>query len=129
MLTLALLTLGLARPPAAYVEPGHVRLAVSSWCWGDHCGAPIAGAGKWGVPRRGSRVTVSFVFTPATVRVGIAGAGVTVLRHGKQISWTASRAGGMTINVTGAGGFVAYVGRLVGPPECPNQKRPAFPRP
>ena len=113
MLTLALLTLGLARPPAAYVEPGHVRLAVSSWCWGDHCGAPIAASGKSAVLRRGSRVTVSFVFTPATVRVGIAGAGVTVLRHGKQISWTASRAGGMTINVTGAGGFVAYVGRLV----------------
>ena len=48
-----------------------------------------------------------------TVRVGIGGSGVTVLRHGKEISWRASRAGGMTINVTGAGGFVAYVGRLV----------------
>jgi hypothetical protein len=113
MLTLALLTLGLARPPAAYVEPGHVRLAVSSWCWGDHCGAPIAASGKSALLRRGSRVTVSFAFTPATVRVGVAGTSVTVRRVGRQISWTATRAGGMTINVTGAGGFVAYVGRLL----------------
>jgi|SRR4051794_16258056 hypothetical protein len=113
MLALALLTLGLARPPAAYVEPGHVRLAVSSWCWGSHCGAPIAPSGKSALLHRGSRVTVSFAFTPATVRVGVAGAAVTVRRAGKQISWTASRAGGMTINVTGAGGFVAYVGRLL----------------
>ena len=113
MLALALLTLGLARPPAAYVEPGHVRLAVSSWCWGSHCGAPIAAYGKPAVLHRGARVTVAFAFTPATVRVGIGGSGVTVLRHGKEISWRASRAGGMTINVTGAGGFVAYVGRLV----------------
>ena len=113
MLALALLTLGLARPPAAYVEPGHVRLAVSSWCWGAHCGAPIAASGKSAVLHRGALVTVSFAFTPATVRVGIAGTGVNVLRHGREISWRAARAGGMTINVTGSGGFVAYVGRLV----------------
>jgi len=113
MLALALLTLGLARPPAAYVEPGHVRLAVSSWCWGKHCGAPIAASGKSAVLRRGSRVTVSFAFSPMTVRVGIAGGGVTVVRHDRDISWIARRAGGMTINVTGSGGFVTYVGRLV----------------
>ena len=113
MLTLALLTLGLARPPAAYVEPGHVRLAVSSWCWGSHCGAPISPSGKSAVLRRGARVTIAFAFTPATVRVGIGGRAVTVTRDGNEISWPASRGGGMTINVTGAGGFVAYVGRLV----------------
>ena len=62
---------------------------------------------------RGARVTVSFAFIPTTVRVGIAGAEVIVLRQGKEISWRATRAGGMTINVTGSGGFVAYVGRLV----------------
>lgn len=113
MLALALLTLSLARPPAAYVEPGHVRLAVSSWCWGAHCGAPIAASGKSAVVSRGTLVTVAFAFPPATVRVGIGGAGVTVLRRGKLVSWHASRAGGMTINVTGSGGFVTYVGRLV----------------
>jgi hypothetical protein len=113
MFALALLTLGIARPPAAYVEPGHVRLAVSSWCWGSHCGAPIAASGKSAVARRGARVRVTFAFTPATVRVGIGGRGVTVARDAREISWRAARAGGMTINVTGSGGFVAYVGRLV----------------
>src|SRR3954447_7269219 len=113
MFALAVLALGLARPPAAYVEPGHVRLAVSSWCWGSHCGAPIAASGKSAVLRRGARVTVAFAFTPATVRVGIGGRAVTVVRDGSEISWRATRAGGMTINVTGSGGFVAYVGRLV----------------
>src|SRR5690349_25166902 len=98
MLALALLTLGLARPPAAYVEPGHVRLAVSSWCWGSHCGAPIAASGKSAVLRRGARVTVAFAFTPATVRVGVGGRGVSVARDGNEISWRAARAGGMTIN-------------------------------
>src|SRR3954451_235981 len=113
MFALAVFALGLARPPAAYVEPGHVRLAVSSWCWGAHCGAPIAASGRSAVLRRGARVTVAFAFAPATVKVAIGGSGVPVLRHGKEISWRASRAGGMTINVTGSGGFVAYVGRLL----------------
>jgi hypothetical protein len=113
MFALVLLALGVARPPAAFVEPGHVRLAVSSWCWGSHCGAPIAASGKSAVLRRGARVRVAFAFTPATVRVGVGGRGVSVARDGNEISWRATRAGGMTINVTGAGGFVAYVGRLV----------------
>src|SRR5213080_365974 len=100
MLALAALTLGLARPPAAYVEPGHVPLAVSSWCWGSRCGAPIAASRRSAVVRRGARVTVAFTFAPTTVHVGIAGSGVTIIRSGKEISWRARRAGGMTINVT-----------------------------
>jgi hypothetical protein len=36
-----------------------------------------------------------------------------VTRRGADITWTASRGGGMTINVTASKGFVAYVGRLV----------------
>src|SRR4051812_19183371 len=111
MFALAVLALGLARPPAAYVEPGHVRRAVSSWWWGAHCGAPIAASGRSAVLRRGARVTVAFVFTPATVKVAIGGRGVPVSRHGKEISWGASPAGGMTINVTGAGGLVPFGGR------------------
>jgi len=107
------LMLGTARPPAAFVEPGHVRLAVSSWCWSRHCGAPIAASGPAAVVRRGSTVQVHLAFVPTAARVGISGRQVTVARHGTDISWTASRAGGMTIYVTAAKGFVAYVGRLV----------------
>jgi hypothetical protein len=39
-----------------------------------------------------------------------------VLEHattsGREITWRATRAGGMTINVTSAQGWVIYVGRL-----------------
>ena len=31
---------------------------------------------------------------------------------GREITWRAAHAGGMTINVTGAKGWVIYVGRL-----------------
>jgi len=78
-----------------------------------HADRSDGAAAESAVLHRGARVTVAFAFTPATVRVGVGGNGVIVVRHGKEISWRASRAGGMTINVTGAGGFVAYVGRLV----------------
>src|SRR3954453_16237359 len=101
MFALAVLALGLARPPARYVEPGHVRLAVSSWCWGAHCGAPIAAPGRSAVMRRGAGGKVAFAFPPATVKGAIGGNGVRVTRNGKEISWRPSRAGGMTINVTG----------------------------
>jgi hypothetical protein len=107
------LLLGVARAPAAYVEPGHVRLAVSSWCWSRHCGAPLARSGRAAALARGTTVRVHFAFMPTAARVAIGGATVIVLRHGSEISWRARRSGGMTINVTGTKGFVAYVGRLV----------------
>ena len=113
MLTLLVLLAASARPPAAYGEPGHVRLAVSSWCWGTTCGAPIAASGKPVVIRRGSTVTVDFAVAPTAVRVAVSGAAVSVRRRGSTISWTARRMGGMTINATFTKGFVAYVGRLV----------------
>ena len=104
---------GVARAPAAYMEPGHVRLAVASWCWSRHCGAPLARSGRPAALARGTTVRVHFAFTPTAARVAIGGAPVIVLRHGPEISWRAARSGGMTINVTGTKGFVAYVGRLV----------------
>ena len=110
---LALLVfLAATRPPAAFGEPGHVRLAVSSWCWGTSCGAPIAASGKPVVVHRGSIVTVDFAVAPTAVRVAVSGAAVSVTRRGTTISWTVRRVGGMTINATFKRGFVAYVGRL-----------------
>jgi hypothetical protein len=113
MLPLLVVLAATVRPPAAYGEPGHVRLAVSSWCWGTSCGAPIAASGKPVVVHRGSTVTVDFAVAPTAVRVAVSGASVSVVRHGTTISWTAKRMGGMTINATFKKGFVAYVGRLV----------------
>ena len=113
MLTALALLLAVARPPAAYGEPGHVRLAVSSWCWGSTCGAPIAASGKPVVVHRGSTISIGFAVAPTRVRVAVSGAPIKFTRHGSIISWPARRMGGMTVNVTFRRGFVAYVGRLV----------------
>jgi hypothetical protein len=110
---LAALLAGSVRPPAAYVDPGHMRLAVSSWCVGSRCGAPIAAAGKAVRVRRGATVSVTFTVVPRTVRVAVSGARLRVIRSGNEVAWTATRAGGMTINVTFRHGFAAYVGRIL----------------
>jgi hypothetical protein len=115
VLALAALVLAVASPPPAYVSTtaGHVPLAVSSWCWGSNCGAPIAASAKPAVVRRGSTVRVELAFSASTARVAVAGTPVRVLRQGREIAWTAGRPGGMTISVTGPKGWIAYVGRLV----------------
>jgi hypothetical protein len=113
VLVLVALLLAAARPPAAYGEPGHVRLAISSWCWGTACGAPIAASGKPLVVRRGSTISIGFAVVPERVRVAVSGAPIKFSRRGSMISWTAHRMGGMTINATFPKGFVAYVGRVV----------------
>jgi hypothetical protein len=113
VLVLVALLLAAARPPAAYGEPGHLKLAISSWCWGTACGAPIAASGKPLVVARGSTVTIGFAVAPRRVRVAVSGAPIKFSRRGSAISWTARRMGGMTINATFPKGFVTYVGRIV----------------
>jgi hypothetical protein len=113
VVALVALLLGVVKPPAAFGAPGHVRLAVSSWCWGTHCGAPIAASGRPIVVHRGGLVTVTFAVKPTRVRVAVSGAPITVVSSGSTTSWRPKRMGGMTINVTYRKGFAAYVGRLV----------------
>lgn len=113
MPVLVALLLAAARPPAAYAEPGHLKLAISSWCWGTACGAPIAASGKPLVVRRGSIVSIGFSVAPKRVQVAVSGAPIKFTRRGATISWRARRMGGMTINATFSKGFVAYVGRVV----------------
>jgi hypothetical protein len=113
VLTALIFTLLAVKPPAAFGEPGHVRLAVSSWCWGAKCGAPISASGKPIVVHRGSTITVTLAVAPTSVRVAVSGAPIKITRRGATISWPAKRMGGMTINATFRKGFAAYVGRLV----------------
>jgi len=113
VITLLALLLATVKPPTAYADPGHVRLAVSSWCWGTHCGAPIAASGKPVVVKRGGTVRIRFSLVPTSVRVAVSGKTLVVVRSGSVVSWRARRMGGMTVNVTFRAGFVAYVGRLV----------------
>ena len=114
MVALVALLLGVARPPAAYVSVGATRvpLAVSSWCWGAHCGAPIAASTRTATVSRGGTVHIELKFTPTRARVAVAGVLVHATTSGREITWRATHAGGMTINVTAAQGWVIYVGRL-----------------
>jgi hypothetical protein len=114
VLALAALLLALVQPPPAYVSVGssHVPLAISSWCWASRCGAPIAASTRTAVVSRGSLVRVELTFEPKQVHVAVAGTRTVALTHGKEITWRATRSGGLTLNVTGARGWVTYVGRL-----------------
>ena len=114
MLPLLAVLLGLARPPAAYVSVGSTRvpLAITSWCWGAHCGAPIAASTHTAVVSRGSTVRVELRFAPQHVLVAVAGFPERAKVAGREITWRAGHAGGITVNVRAAPGFITYVGRL-----------------
>jgi hypothetical protein len=109
-----LIALALAAPPRATISTGAKAhpLAVSSWCWRLHCGAPIAASRRTVVARRGTTVRVDFAFAPTRVKVAIAGRPVAVRLSGREATWTARSAGGLTIDAMGSGGWVIYVARL-----------------
>ena len=115
MVALVALLLGVSRPPAAYLDTGSVRvpLAISSWCWGSRCGAPISAATRVAVVRRGSTLHAELAFAPTKTRLAVAGTPVAVATHGGELSWRVTHGGGLTLNVTGPHGWVTYVGRVV----------------
>ena len=111
---LVALLLGVSRPPAAYLDTGsgRVPLAISSWCWGSRCGAPISASTRVAVVARGATLRAQLAFTPTRARVAVAGSPVAVATHGGELSWRATRSGGLSLNVTGPRGWVTYVGRV-----------------
>ncbi len=104
----------LAGPPRAALDtgPAGVPLAISSWCWGGRCGAPIAASTKTAVVSRGSAVTVELGFVPRHASVTVAGERISATASGRSLSWRANRGGGLTVHVTSARGWVTYVGRI-----------------
>jgi hypothetical protein len=108
------LVLAASGPPRAWLTTAsaHVPLAISSWCWGTRCGAPIGASTTVASAPRGTPVRVDFGFVVTSARVAVAGRAVPVERHGKALAWRADRGGGVTIRVTGGRGWVTYVGRL-----------------
>ncbi len=109
-----LAALALAGPPKATLASGtaSVPLTISSWCWGTRCGAPFAASTKTLVTAPGALVTVELAFVPKRATLAIGGRPVVVAVHGRSLSWTARRGGGLTLRTVGGGGFVTYVGRL-----------------
>ena len=111
---IAALALAVAGPPPASLVAGKLetRLAVSSWCWDGHCGAPIAAAAKTTPVARGSRVAVTLAFVPKRALVSVAGRPMAVTISGRELTWRATRGGGLTVSVSTGKSFVVYVGRI-----------------
>ena len=110
MLVVALAALALAGPPPATIDGK--RLAVSSWCGGTQCGAPIAAATRVVRVHRGATVRVTLAFDPTDARLTIAGRPQAVTGRGHELDWRATRSGGISLRVTSPHGWVTYVARL-----------------
>ncbi|HET7647606.1 MAG TPA: hypothetical protein VFK17_03485 [Gaiellaceae bacterium] len=109
-----LAAIALAAPPKATLDTGTARvpLAISSWCWGTRCGAPIARSTKIAAVAPGATVTVELRFAPARVHLAVGGKRLTAARRGREVSWVVRRGGGVTLTATGGRGWVTYVGRI-----------------
>jgi hypothetical protein len=101
-------------PPAAYVASGAVRvpLAISSWCWGARCGAPLATTPRQVIAARGAPVRLELALAPVKATVSVAGSATRSTAHGREISWPATRSGGITAYVRYARGWAIYTARL-----------------
>lgn len=114
MLALVASLLLAALPPPAYVDTGTARvpLAITSWCWDARCGAPLGHAGKRVVVARRAPVRVELKFEPLGATVSVAGGRVAPTTRGREVSWTATRGGGLTVYVKYKRGWVIYSARL-----------------
>lgn len=114
MLALATFLLVAAAPPPAYVDTGgaHVPLAITSWCWDARCGAPLGHTGRRVLVKRGSAVRVELKFEPLEATVNVAGGAAKPATHGREVTWTATRSGGLTVYVKYRRGWVIYAARL-----------------
>lgn len=115
MLTLAVaLALGVVRPPAAHLGLGQTRapLAIASWCWYGHCGAPLTASTRVAVVPRGYTVHCFLAFQPKQATLTVAGRTVPVVINGADLTWRAFAAGGLTLRVQSSAGWIVYVGRI-----------------
>ncbi|MFL5954211.1 MAG: hypothetical protein ACJ76I_08915 [Gaiellaceae bacterium] len=108
------LLLGVASPPPAYVDTGtaHVPLAITSWCWDARCGAPLGASARRAFVRRGAVVRLEVKFDAVDANVSVGGTSTHATARGREVTWTATRTGGLTAYVKYRRGWVLYSGRL-----------------
>ena len=101
-------------PPAAHLSTGGVSspLAVSSWCFGKRCGAPLAASTRTLVVARGTVVRCILAFAPTSASLTVGGHVVKTALTAHTVSWRATSTGGIALRVMGAGGWVVYVGGI-----------------
>lgn len=114
MLALVALLFAAAQPPAAYVDTGtaHVPLAITSWCWDARCGAPLGHTARRVVVTRGAPVHVELKFDAVDATVHVSGGRTVSTARGREVTWTATRGGGLTVYVRYQRGWVIYSARL-----------------
>ena len=103
-----------AHPPAAYVDTGaaHVPLAITSWCWDLRCGAPLGHATRRVAVRRGALVRMELALDPLEATVTVGGTHTNAALRGRELSWAATRSGGISALVKYRRGWVIYSARL-----------------
>jgi hypothetical protein len=106
-----------AAPPPAYVNTGSARvpLAITSWCWDARCGAPLGSAARRVVVAHGATVRVELKFDPLDASVHVGNGAVKAATHTNEVSWTATRGGGLSVYVKYKRGWVIYSARLALP--------------
>ena len=111
---LVVLALTAVNPPPAYLDTGSARvpLAIVSWCWEKHCGAPFTASAKAAVIRRNATARIELAFTPKTVHLTVGGRSTKVTTSGHEVSWAATRGGGVSFRATAPTGWVNYVTRI-----------------
>jgi hypothetical protein len=114
VVALVVLLIGVAHPPRAFVEIGTARvpLAITSWCWDAHCGAPLTRSARRVNVARGAAVRVELGADPLEATVTVGGAAAKVALRGREVSWVASRGGGVSAFVKYRRGWVVYPARL-----------------
>lgn len=114
MLALVALLFVAAAPPTAYVHTGtaNVPLAITSWCWDARCGAPLGRNQRRVVVSRGTPVKVELRFDAVDATVTVSGGRATSTTRGREVTWTANRGGGLTVNVRYKRGWVIYSAQL-----------------
>jgi hypothetical protein len=108
------LALAVVNPPAAHLGLGQTRapLAISSWCWYGHCGAPLSASTRVAVVPRGFTVHCFLAFEPKQATLTVAGHPVPVAINGNDLTWRVFKTGGITLRVQSSAGWIVYVGRL-----------------
>jgi hypothetical protein len=111
---LVALLIAASAPPSAYVDTGyaHVPLAITSWCWDARCGAPLGPSSKRAFVRRGATVRLEVKYEALDANVSVGGAPTHATARGREVTWTATRTGGLTAYVKYRRGWVIYTARL-----------------
>jgi hypothetical protein len=114
VLALIAVVLGVAAPPTAYVDTGSTRvpLAITSWCWDARCGAPLGPSSRRVRVHRGATVRLEVKLDAFDANVSVGGRSAHAVADGREVSWKATRAGGLTAYVKYRRGWVIYSARI-----------------